>query len=352
MAHGLSVPAVLEERAPAMRRFARALGAHHGISIGEPDDWDAAIRLATTGPLAVPLLAIDELPYLLEHSPELESVLQHVVDEARDGDGTRIVICGSSLSVMTGLLAGSRSLRGRADLELRLQPFDHRVARAYWGIDDPALAFRLDAVLGGLPGYRVLARSAPSSVEAFPQWLAENVLSPSAALYREAEHVLGEDRAVDDRAIHRSLVAAIAAGEHRPSRIAGRVGRAQTSLSTAFRVLIDAGFVQNDAGLLSGRDPLYRLADPIVRFLATCVDPWRPMIEEGRVDAACRNALPASAESSISSCSTLVSARARALRCSRSASASSTPRQTRSPNSTGLPTSSKPEATAAPPASC
>jgi uncharacterized protein len=289
---GLFVSCLIEEREPALRRFAEALGRHHGVPLGPPVDWAAAFAQATSGPLAVPLLIIDELPYLLAHSPEIESVLQHVVDESRDRAGTRIIVSGSSLAVMGGLLGEGRPLRGRAELSLNLQPFDYRTAAAYWGIDDPSLAFRVHAVLGGSPGYRPLAVDPPATVRGFDRWLKQSILNPAAALYREDSYLLSEDRRLAERSGYSSILRAVAGGERRPSRIAGRVGKAQTSLSHAFAVLVEAGFLRSENGLLSGRDPLYYLADPVITFLNSCVDPWRPLIEDGRRDDAWRSASP------------------------------------------------------------
>jgi AAA+ ATPase superfamily predicted ATPase len=290
---GLFVACLEEEREPALRRFAEALGRHHGLSLGPPRDWAAAFEQATTGPLAVPLLVVDEVPYLLAHSPELESVVQHAIDQSRDRDGTRIVLSGSSLAIMSGLLEGGRPLRGRADLQLVLSPFDYRLSRAYWNVTNPAVAFRLHAMLGGSPGYRVMAAPPPNTIKAFDRWVVDAVINPAAALYHEDAYLLGEDRRVTDRAIYASVMRAIAAGDHRPSRIAARVGRAQTSLSHVFRTLAEAGFVDNVDGVLSGRDPRYELVDPVIGFLYSCVEPWRALAEEGRRDQAWTAAAPA-----------------------------------------------------------
>jgi uncharacterized protein len=279
---GLFLACLEEDREPALRRFADALGAHHGVTLGTPPDWSAAMGLATQGPLAVPLLVIDEFPYLQAHSPELESVIQHVIDQSRDRDGTRVVLSGSSLAVMGGLLGGGRPLRGRADLQLTLAPFDYRVSADYWGITDPSVALRVDAALGGSPGYRTLAPPPPVTLDGFEEWVVESLMNPASALYREDSYLLGEDRRFGDRAIYMSVLRAIAGGDHRPSRIAGRVGRAQTSLSHVFRVLTEAGFLRNEEGVLSGRDPLYQVVDPVLTFLHSCVEPWRGLIDEGR----------------------------------------------------------------------
>ena len=290
---GLLVSCLEEEREPALRRFADALGRHHGLALGPPRDWTAALAQATSGPLAVPLLVVDEVPYLLAHSPELESVVQHAVDQSRDRDGTRIVLSGSSLAIMSGLLGGGRPLRGRADLQLVLPPFDYRLAGTYWNVTNPAVALRLHAVLGGSPGYRVMASTPPDTVRAFDRWVVDAVINPAAALYHEDAYLLGEDRRVTDRAVYASVMRAIAEGDHRPSRIAARVGRAQTSLSHVFRTLSEAGFLVNVDGVLSGRDPRYELVDPVITFLYSCAEPWRALAEEGRRTEAWAAAAPA-----------------------------------------------------------
>ena len=63
-----------EGRLPALRRFSEAIAAHAGLRPGTLDlpDWrevltnalEVAARNSTT-----PLVIIDELPYLLQHSP-------------------------------------------------------------------------------------------------------------------------------------------------------------------------------------------------------------------------------------------------------------------------------------------
>jgi uncharacterized protein len=290
---GMMVSCLQEERRPALQRFADALGEVHGVRLGPPDDWVAALTQATKGPLAVPLLVIDEFPYLSDHSPEIESALQHVVDASRESGGTRIILAGSSLSVMGGLLDGPRPLRGRADLQLRLRPFDYRTAAAFWGVDDPSLAFRLHAVVGGSPGYRSLATRGPDTLVEFDDWVESTLFNTASALNREDEYLLAEDRRIGDKAIYGSVLRAVAQGEHRPSRIGGRLGRPQTSLSHVLSVLIESDFLRNETGLLSSRDPLYRVSDEIVQFHRSCVEPWRPMIEDQRPADAWRSAQPA-----------------------------------------------------------
>lgn len=80
--------------------------------------WDEAITyLFSVAALLRGPVVIDEFPYLCKASPALPSILQRELDR---GVSRRtpisILLCGSAMSVMGGLLGGSAPLRGRANL--------------------------------------------------------------------------------------------------------------------------------------------------------------------------------------------------------------------------------------------
>lgn len=220
--------------------------AHAGLPTGEVrfDDWLAALgALVDRGGLIV----LDEFPYLLQHNPELPSVLQRLYDERRTGPPTRLLLCGSAVSVMSSLLVGQHPLRGRAQLDLRVEAFDYRTARGFWRIEHPEVALAVDATIGGAPGYRdLVATEPPASMDGFGAWLGATVLNPSHALYREDEFLLREDPRIADRALYQSILAVIAAGEHTPTRIGARLGRDRTAQSQLLGVLQEAGFVRKE----------------------------------------------------------------------------------------------------------
>ena len=59
---------------------------------------------------------------------------------------------------MRALLDGTAPLRGRASLELVVQPFDFRTAAAFWKLDsNPAAAFEMFSYVGGTPAYVTFA---------------------------------------------------------------------------------------------------------------------------------------------------------------------------------------------------
>jgi hypothetical protein len=127
------------------------------------DGWEAALtsaaglmsqRAGSAAQGARPVvLVLDEFPYLARENAGLPSIVQAVYDRIGPGSPTagaplRLVLCGSAISVMSGLLAGTKALRGRGALELRVTPFGYRDARAYWKIDSLQTAFAHNALIG------------------------------------------------------------------------------------------------------------------------------------------------------------------------------------------------------------
>ncbi len=284
---GLYVQALEEERVPALARFADSVATAKALPAGllQFRDWISAFETATA-PGTNGLVVVDEFPYWLMHSPEVMSVLQKLYDDARhqpNHASVKLILCGSALSVMSELLAGAKPLRGRAQLNLLLQPFNYRQARQFWKIENTELAFRMHAIFGGTPGYKDLVREpVPDGIEGLGEWLTTNVLNPSHALFYEADYLLREDPRVSDRVIYHSILMAVAEGATTPSKIGTRVGRDARSLSHPLHVLESAGFLARDEDILLQRRPMLTVADPIIRFSETIIAPRRFLYEERR----------------------------------------------------------------------
>jgi len=288
--------ALQEERRPALDRFAATLSRRQA---GTPplrfDDWSGALRYAVTvlgeGGAGPQVLVLDEYPYLRQAGPELDSTIQALMDEAASGDLTArwrvpvtVIVCGSAMSVMTGILSGTSPMRGRATLDLPLAAFDYRQARWFWGIADPAAAFAVDSIVGGAAGYKDLtaAQEPPSRPDDLAGWLAATVMNPSHALFREDEYLLQEDPHITAEAPYYSLLQAIASGRTSQGRIATAVGRAPGDIVHHLKVMTTAGFLIRDHDLLTVRRPAYRIADPIVRFHHLVTRRHLAMLEDRR----------------------------------------------------------------------
>ena len=138
-----------------------------------------------------------------------------------------ILLCGSALSVMGGLLSGNAPLRGRAGLEMVVRPFPWRLAARYWGLTDPRLAILLNAVVGGTAAYRQLAGDdSPRDRADFDDWVVRTVLSPASPLQREARYLLDEEPGIRDTGLYHWALAAVASGNATRGGIASYIGLA------------------------------------------------------------------------------------------------------------------------------
>jgi hypothetical protein len=163
-------------------------------------------------------------------------------------------------------------------------PFSYRDAAAYWGADTE-MAFLVDAVLGGAPGYRDIV-GAPPEPGRFFDWLRRSVLNPSHALFTEPDYLLAEDPEIGDRAIYHAIWEAVAGGATTPTQIGGLMGMDASSLTYHLNVMRDGGFVRHDQDLLLQRRPVITVADPVVKFHNLVVKP-------NQLDFEMRNAEPA-----------------------------------------------------------
>lgn len=295
---GIYHMAAEEEQGPALQRFVDSIAVARGLNRGDlaARDWDHALRRALAGPEV--LVVIDELPYLLASTPgtSIPSLLQHLVDEARNSSSTetkRIILCGSALSVMSDLLSGSKPLRGRAALDLLLGPFDFRTTADYYGITDPHVAFQLYSIFGGVPGYRdLISFASPQTGEELQDVVLSTVCNPSHALFTEPAYLLREDPRVTDRALYFSILSAIASGASTPSKIGAVIGRDARALAHPLDVLTSSGFVTRRDDLLLDRRPSLRLTDRIVQFHDLVVAPRLSAFEDRRPHPAWEHAQP------------------------------------------------------------
>lgn len=273
----------------SLRRLGEALGAYTGApGPVHLADWDAAVdALLALGRDRPVTVVLDEFPYLVRAARDLPSIIQHALTPGRPqrtGSRTRLLLCGSVLSFMGGLLAGSAPLRGRAGLELPVQPLDYRAAAAFWGIEDPLLAARVFAIVGGTPAYRreYVQDDAPAGPGDFDEWVVRAVLNPARPLFREARYLLAEDPDLRDTALYHSVLAAVADGNASRGGIAGYIGRKANDLQHPLTVLEDAGLlVREPDPFRSGRSS-YRITEPLITFYQAIMRPAWTALEQRR----------------------------------------------------------------------
>jgi uncharacterized protein len=271
---GRRYQAIAGVRGTQLDDFGNALGSWLGAGPLRLAGWaDALDRLAHTD---VPLVVIDELPYLTETAPELTSLLQRYVDAK---EGPPLVLAGSSLSTMAELVAPRAPLFGRSAAVVVPAPFAGHDLAELWRVDDPVGALWVDAAVGGLPGYRPLLGPPGDDLDG---WMVDEVLAPSSPLLEAAEAALVEVPDISPRGLYRAILGAIAAGHRTFSAVARVAGLPSGALSRPLAALERAGLVTRVADPLRSRRDAYDLADPHLRTWLTVIAPHRSRLQAGR----------------------------------------------------------------------
>lgn len=296
---GFMFTATETTEADALRQFGEALAAYSGEPVPfRFDTWDGAItrllRIATDGPTVA---VIDEFPFLAKASPALPSIIQRALDPAarRHHSPVRLLLCGSALSFMGGLLAGNAPLRGRAGLELVVPTLDYRLAARFWDIADPRTAALTHAIVGGTPAYRreFTQGDTPQGRADFDDWVARAVLNPARPLFREARYLLAEEPELHDTALYHSVLAAIATGNNARGGIADYLGRKSTDLAHPLHVLEDVGLIRHEPDAFRRNRSAYRIAEPLVTFYHSVMRPnWGDLERPGRAPAVWQRTQP------------------------------------------------------------
>jgi uncharacterized protein len=288
-AGGLYIAAEQASEAESLRSFAAAVGAFTGSPFPVAfTDWRQAIDalLAVGAGREIPVV-VDEFPYLVKASPQLPSALQAALAPRRaefTSSRTRLLLCGSAMSFMGSLLSGSAPMRGRAGLELVVPTLDFRLAADFWGIGDPLLALKLNAVVGGTPAYRrqFTADDAPASIQDFDPWMLRHPLNPASPLFREARYLLSEESDIRDPGLYHSVLAAVTAGNATSGGIAGYVGRKASDIAHPLHVLEDAGMLRKETDAFRKNRVVYRVNEPLIAFHQAVLRPSWTEWELGR----------------------------------------------------------------------
>ncbi|MCC6900680.1 MAG: ATP-binding protein [Polyangiaceae bacterium] len=286
---GLYTVADLSAAAIQRRTMALAIAPRlPGFSEVEYPDWLSLLRrLAADAERAKwrgPVV-FDELPYLVLASPELPSVLQRWLDHEAKQARLVVAIAGSSQRMMQGLvLASEAPLFGRAAVVLDLPPMSIAHLGDALGRAPPRETIERWTAWGGVPRYWELAAHERGSTLARVDHL---VLDPTGPLHAEPDRLLLEE-AVPATEV-RPVLDSIGAGAHRVSEIAGRMGRAATSLSRPLDRLVGMRLVRREYPFgepeRGGKRSLYRIDDPFFRLWFRVVSAQRALLAGARPEA-------------------------------------------------------------------
>ncbi len=288
---GERVASVQAEEKPRSLQLEDMARACSHLTPGAPplrfDGWGEAFefveRQATaTGPLVV---ILDEFQYLVASDPSLPSVVQRVWDRwDHQQTPAVLILSGSALSFMEGLLGGARPTYGRSVYRPLLSPLGYRDARAF----APSGSTPIDwieryGVLGGTPQYQLWAgRRTLSEV------IVHAILPSDSPLHGDPEHLIREEEGIRGPGPYFGALDAIAHGYTTTTAIAGRLEMSGQLLSKFLNRLQDLSYVARvdpvEADGVAPNRGHWKISDPYFRFWFRFVFSNRSRLARGRID--------------------------------------------------------------------
>ncbi len=261
--------------------------------------WEALLRYMFDHLVAeVPLIIIDEFPYLCAGNHALPSILQKIWDEQGQDSPVFLVLCGSYMSFMEKEVLGNKSpLFGRRTGQMLLQPMSFQDTEAFFPGYSKEERVPLYAILGGTPAY--LQRFSDSkTLEAN---IKEEVLDKNALLYSEPRFLLMEE--LREPSFYFSILKAIAFGRTRLNEIVQETGIADRhTVNKYLSVLKELYMIRREVPVTEerphkSRKGIYLLRDPFFRFWFRYVFPNFSYLEEGDLEYVWQEKLKVSLES-------------------------------------------------------
>lgn len=244
--------------------------------------WDQALDFLAAQAAEAPLTTvIDEFQYACASEPALPSIIQRHWDRW-DREGTRIclVLSGSALTFMEGLLAGDAPLHGRATYRPAIDPLDYRdAAELAPARSSPEQLIERYAVIGGTPQYQVWAGERP-----LEQVVCDTILRKGAPLYEEPLTLVRQERGIRDLTRYFGVLSAIGSGRTRNTQIASLLELPSSNVAVVLERLAALGYVQERAPVTLGsrrRHGFWQISDPFFRFWFRRVAPNRSRLDRG-----------------------------------------------------------------------
>ena len=250
----------------------------------EVEDWDTIFEAILAQPAQDKrVIVIDEFQYLGKSNAAFPSVIQRIWDTRLKDANVMVILCGSLITMMESQTLNYASpLYGRRTAQIKLKQIPFRYYQDFFpGLSRRELVERY-SVTGGVPKYIELFGSQGDIYQA----IRETILTPSGFLYEEPTFLLQHE--VSEIGNYFSIIKAIAAGNHKPNRIATVLETPQTNLPKYFKTLIDLDILEREVPVTEdnpekSKKGLYQIKDNFLLFWFRFVFPNRSYIESGNV---------------------------------------------------------------------
>ncbi len=226
------------------------------------NSWDSFFTYIEKKDLQI---AFDEFPYAVDANPSLPSILQDHWDSKLRHTKTKIILCGSSISMMESLLGYKSPIYGRRTAQVLVEPMDFKNSTLFYNVLSAEEKIMTYSILGGTPAY-ILEFDYKKNT---PENIKEKVLKRDSFLYAEVDFLLKEE--LKEPRTYFSILSAIALGKTALSEIMGYSGYDKGTITRYLSILSDLHLISREVPITEkskekSRKGRYILKDNYLKF--------------------------------------------------------------------------------------
>ena len=222
------------------------------------------------------IIIIDEFPNLIKENPKVVSELQRIVDVLLANTKTKLILLGSSISMMESqVLSYHAPLYGRKTGQLKLSAMKFAELTDFFPGSTTEERIEIYGFSDGIP-YYLTKINYP-----FWEWLDDELKKVDTFLKSEIDFLMRYE--FSDVKTYKKILGAIASGHTKLGEIRDYIGAKGTDISPYLRNLIDVELVERKTPLIDNvksRRSRYYIQDNFVNFWFRFINPNITFIEE------------------------------------------------------------------------
>ncbi len=240
------------------------------------EDWEGTLHA-----LKGKIIVIDEFPNLIKENPRVLSLFQRAIDLDLSDSNTKLVLLGSSVSMMREKVLSYRSpLYGRRTGSIKLRPMDFFSLREFFPKARWKELVEVYGMTDGIPFYITQVKLP------FWEWLEKELSSPVSFFRDEVDILLKYE--FNEVSTYKRILEAIALGKTTPKEIRDFTGLRHSDISPYLRNLIETDLITREVPVTekkTSKKGRYYVADNFLAFWFRFIFPNLSRIEEGTFSA-------------------------------------------------------------------
>ncbi|AWR96761.1 AAA family ATPase [Acidianus sulfidivorans JP7] len=234
------------------------------------EDWEALFHF-----LKDKIVIIDEFPYMVEEDKTIVSTFQRIVDNILKTTKTKLILLGSSISVMEDAISYKSPLYGRSTASMKIRELRFKALKSY-GFDIEE-AVKIYGFAGGVPLYLNKVK------QPFYKWINEEIKRVDSFIKDEIDFLLRYE--FRDISTYKEILYAISLGKNSLGEIKDFV-RINGDISSYLNKLERIELISRELPITESKRKggKYVIIDNFTNFWFRFIYPNLSFIEEGKYE--------------------------------------------------------------------